>query len=607
VTFANPIGLWGLISLPIIFALHLLRERQKRYTLSSLSLWSFMDEEVSGSRASRVPLTWLLLLDLLVATVLSLAWAQPHIQLNLPAQEARQLVVLLDVSSSMLATDVLPNRFTAAQQKALVLISSLGPNDVVTVVAFGSRPYWVGDTRQINLDELSQKVRLLTAGDVGSSIEPAFASVVATLDPNIPSDIYILTDAAFDQPRLNTSPAHVEWLRFGSDNANQAILDLSAIQSGLNTTQVFARIVNYDDRHISRVVSLLADGYPIDSRSIDLEPDSTISQLWTIDGLPELITVQLTGTDLLAADDKSSYMLRKSAQLKIALIASDSQPYERALRSIQGISLRVLKPEENVSGTDYDLVIYRGALPERWPDGEILVIDPPRDNDLLSVGELEIIESIPIPANDSYIAEIDFSGVQWGQAWSLSEVPSYLKPLLQAGEVPIYLRGRSGLSNVHVFLADIRTGNLAKHPAFPIMMALIVQNIYTADWPPTVAPGELFTFPLKGKFSQIHITDPGGKLYEWTSDFPVNWDGAREAGIYRVDTVDPDGRQETTWIGVNAGHTKESNVLPRDWPVDNLASIGIEPTNVAEKVNLMPWLLGLSLILLVIEASVAWR
>ena len=76
-SFNNPLGLLGLVSIPVILALHMFRERQNRYVVSSLKLWDFLEPEVHGNKARRIPFSWLLVLDLLAAIFLSLAWSQP--------------------------------------------------------------------------------------------------------------------------------------------------------------------------------------------------------------------------------------------------------------------------------------------------------------------------------------------------------------------------------------------------------------------------------------------------------------------------------------------------------------------------------------------------
>ena len=195
--FLNPIGFIGFLSLPVILVLHLMRERNKLYIVSSLKLWSFLEREVRGSRVQRIPITLLLLLDLLIAALFSLAWAQPQISIATNVKGMQQYLILLDVSSSMRASDVAPSRFSQAQIQIVSLLGKLGPRDVATVVAFGSTAHWVGDTRQVGLPELLNEVTAQKPGETGNALPEALALALATTDQNIPVEIHIFTDLAF--------------------------------------------------------------------------------------------------------------------------------------------------------------------------------------------------------------------------------------------------------------------------------------------------------------------------------------------------------------------------------------------------------------------------
>ena len=118
---ANPLGLLGLLSLPVIIGLHLHLERNRRAVVSSLFLWAFLDAKLQGQRPRQLRLTWLLLLDLLIAAVLSLALAQPQIEIPSAFAQDSHVIVLLDTSTSMLANDIAPSRIEVAKAKGPAL------------------------------------------------------------------------------------------------------------------------------------------------------------------------------------------------------------------------------------------------------------------------------------------------------------------------------------------------------------------------------------------------------------------------------------------------------------------------------------------------------
>src|SRR5262245_49923254 len=101
-TFLLPIGLLALLILPVIVVLHLLRERRRRIAVPSLLHWLNIPRRQEGERIRRLPLTLLLLLHLLVAGLLGLALGRPQLA-GVPGNAARQMVIVLDTSTSMAA------------------------------------------------------------------------------------------------------------------------------------------------------------------------------------------------------------------------------------------------------------------------------------------------------------------------------------------------------------------------------------------------------------------------------------------------------------------------------------------------------------------------
>src|SRR5919202_3406104 len=108
--FLLPLGLLALLTLPIILVLHLLRERRRRVAVPSLLHWLNVPRRREGQRIRRLPLTLLLLLHLLIAGLLGLAIGRPQIFGALSGGN-RQLIVVLDTSTSMAAREGTKTRF----------------------------------------------------------------------------------------------------------------------------------------------------------------------------------------------------------------------------------------------------------------------------------------------------------------------------------------------------------------------------------------------------------------------------------------------------------------------------------------------------------------
>ena len=132
-SFLWPQLLWALALLPAIVAAYfwLLRRRKAAALYSSLLL--IRPALQTGSRFRRHIPPLLLLLAVSLALV---ALARPSAKLTLPTQ-FQTIVLAIDVSLSMRATDVSPDRITAAQAAALTFVETRPPRSRIGIVSFG--------------------------------------------------------------------------------------------------------------------------------------------------------------------------------------------------------------------------------------------------------------------------------------------------------------------------------------------------------------------------------------------------------------------------------------------------------------------------------------
>ena len=131
--FLWPQFLWLLLALPLLVALYLwLLRRKKKMALRYASL-SIVREAMGKGQGVRRHVPPLLFLLSLVAMLV--ASARPFAVVTLPSQN-ETIMLAMDVSGSMRATDVLPNRLVAAQNAAKAFLADLPRSVRVGIVAF---------------------------------------------------------------------------------------------------------------------------------------------------------------------------------------------------------------------------------------------------------------------------------------------------------------------------------------------------------------------------------------------------------------------------------------------------------------------------------------
>ena len=132
-TFIWPDMLWGLIALPLLVLLYVwLQRRRKKTTLRYANL-GLVREALGKSIAWRRHLPPVLLFTAIAA--LLLAAARPAAVITLPSQQ-ETIILAMDVSGSMRASDVLPDRITAAKEAAKSFVAELPRSVRIAVVQF---------------------------------------------------------------------------------------------------------------------------------------------------------------------------------------------------------------------------------------------------------------------------------------------------------------------------------------------------------------------------------------------------------------------------------------------------------------------------------------
>jgi Ca-activated chloride channel family protein len=132
-TFLWPESLWLLLLLPLLVAAYLwLLARRRKYALRFASLGLVKEALGGGARWRRhvPPLLFLLALAVMIVAV-----ARPHATVTLPTQQ-ETIILAMDVSGSMRAKDVEPNRLEASQNAARAFVAELPPKTRIGVVAF---------------------------------------------------------------------------------------------------------------------------------------------------------------------------------------------------------------------------------------------------------------------------------------------------------------------------------------------------------------------------------------------------------------------------------------------------------------------------------------
>ena len=175
-TFLWPQFLWLLLALPMLVGVYLwLLRRRKAVVLRYASL-SIVKEALGkgpGIRRHIPPVLFLLALAAML-----LASARPFAVVTLPLQQ-ETIILAMDVSGSMRATDVKPNRLVASQAAAKAFLAELPRNVRVGIVAFAGTAQVVQPPTLSREDLVAaiDKFQMQRATAIGSAIVISLAEL----------------------------------------------------------------------------------------------------------------------------------------------------------------------------------------------------------------------------------------------------------------------------------------------------------------------------------------------------------------------------------------------------------------------------------------------
>lgn len=194
-SFVWPMMLWGLLALPALLLFYLWLWRRHRQLALRYAGLDMVRAALGGRRQWRRHLPPLIFLLGLAAMLV--AAARPVALITLPITE-QTIVLAMDISGSMRATDVAPNRLAAAQAAARSFIDVLPGDTRVGLVAFAATAALVqAPTR--NRDDLGAAIARFQL-QRGTAIGSGLVLALSTLLPDAGIDLRLLADDGSGMP-----------------------------------------------------------------------------------------------------------------------------------------------------------------------------------------------------------------------------------------------------------------------------------------------------------------------------------------------------------------------------------------------------------------------
>jgi len=589
-----PTALVLALLLPLVIAMYFLKLRREEQVISSVYLWQRLVRDFEANTPwQRLRRNLLLLLQLLFLTALILALARPALPTTSPT--GRHLILIVDTSASMGATDVTPNRLEAAKAQARRLLANLPDGGRVTLIAAGQRArVLVSDADDLPrahnaLDRLQVEAG---GGDLATALN--LAAAVAVRQPD--AEIVILSDGnAPLEPA--TIPARVRYLPIGTSGENQAIsaLSLRELRAGA-TLSLFVQVTNHGTQDVVRRLDILVDGELYTAHELTIPSGATAEIVQ--DDLPpttRIVEARLEGTDLLPTDDRAWAVYAPGRPAHVLLVTEGNLFLETALSLLPNLEVTLVSPPPNAQYPipDTQLTIFDGTLPDSLPPTNAFFIAPPSSTAWFTrTGTIAQPVAQAASADEPLLRYVDLSGLQILEAAQIP-LPDWARPVivaapsLEMGEAqrwPLLFVGEVQGRRVAVLAFDLRDSDLVLRVAFPLLLSNLMSYLAPGTGgllPDQVPPGDVVTFPVPPQVTAVTVRRPDGHTVHLTpQEGRVTFEETTHLGPYQVTLRSEEGVVARTGFAVNLFAPQESAIAPRgSLPVKGAApGVAGEPT-----------------------------
>ncbi len=206
-SFLNPERLWVLLIVPVLIAGYIYLVLMKKKTGMRFTNTAILGQVVPKQSQWRRHLAVALSIAALIA--LSLAWARPN-GIEMQPRERATVVLVIDTSLSMQATDVKPTRLDAAKEAALTFVKALPAQYNLSVVSLSGNPSvrLPPTTDRVQAQQAIRSLKVQESTAVGESIYTALSALQmapkGTDSSPAPGAIVLLSDG---QNTAGRSPA----------------------------------------------------------------------------------------------------------------------------------------------------------------------------------------------------------------------------------------------------------------------------------------------------------------------------------------------------------------------------------------------------------------
>ena len=610
--FLNPAGLLLLLAIPPVILLYLLKFKRRETVVGSLMFWepSLRDQQVN-SLWQRLQVNRLLVLQILLLTVAALALARPY--LSLQREGYPRVILVLDPSATMRATDVSPSRFDAARAEAWLLMQRLGAGQTMMLLEAGAVPRIVvpftADDRALRrgLDSLEARdvPRNLTEAVRFAQAQGGARGPGGTV---LPTQVHVLTDAAFPPLKVPEAPGvdvvyHALARRGG--NVGITAMEVRKTHFGSFEYQLFLALGNFGDEARDFQLRVTVDTELLNAQRVSLGPKVRRSLIIPFSNQTGgLLRAELDVQDDLAADNAAVAVLPPPRKLRVLLVTAGNLFLEKALAADPLVDTKLENPQQFKGPAGADVVLLDNFAPDKLPAGRYLIVNAlPKNLPLESRGRVDAPPIVDWDRTHPAMRYLDLTKVGIEEALWMRPLGTG-RALVESSLTPLIYALEEGDIRAIVVGFDLFKTDLPLRVAFPLFVTNALRWLSPSrleDVSLQFRAGQPATIAVPPGISEVEVTDPAGARSKVAAEGGrVTAVGTGRVGLYKLKAGEWEGR-----FAVNLLDEGLSDITPRAdaFPAKTPAS----PPTFQVRQELWLALAVVALLLLLVEGVVYHR
>lgn len=523
--FLYPLGLLGLLAIPVLIIIYIIKSKYTEQVIASTYLWTLSERFLKRKNPiNRITGIISLILQIFAVIFISIGIAHPVFTLK---GKADDYCFILDGSGSMNIVEDGSTRYDKGKAYIRDVVNSSADGSTFTLITTGETTEVVikqSEDKKATLRQLDQLQPSYFASDLNNATR--VAQEYFTQNPAL--QFYLITDKTVNNAE------NVETVKVGGNAVNRGIDSVAYSFSGDGSLNVTGRAFSYfGDAEIN--IDLFVDGgkdYVATAKVALTENVGTDFAIkWQAEGEQSIsfgsLRVQIREKDALSEDDSTVLYNETGDSSHRMLIVSDAPFFINAMFGAYGnMERKVIKSEEYTGNmTGYGLYVFEDYVPEKMPmDGAVWFINPRTGVDGtsgFSGNRVELSSNTTLALNKSTSSKVR-NLLKDTSATNETTVNGYFKcrlyrsfiTLMSCNGDPVVFAGSNSYGNREVVIGlDLHTSDFA----LTYNGRAIIRNLINYTFPSLVDGqeglycGETLTVNVLTNCTALRVESPSGK------------------------------------------------------------------------------------------------